>query len=195
MRWSSLALTLALVACGAESSAPKAAEVAGAPSPEKAEPKAEPEAEPEAEPKAEPEAEPEAELEPSEKPPIYEERAITDDEYGKALAQAKAENKNVLLMFGGNWCSWCHKLHELMEADSKIKSTLEGGFVRVMVDSHTNDALIEKLDIELKGVPFLVVVDPSGKILVRQETGSLEDGPKHDPGRVLAFLVEWQPAA
>lgn len=140
-------------------------------------------------------AEPAAEKKPSEKPPIYEERAITDDEYEKALAQAKAEHKNVLLMFGGNWCGWCHKLHELMASDPKIKSTLEGSFVRVMVDSHTNDALMEKLDIELEGVPFLVVVSPAGEVLVRQETGSLEDGPKHDPGRVLAFLLEHLPAA
>jgi thiol-disulfide isomerase/thioredoxin len=142
-----------------------------------------------------PPAEPEAELAPSEKPAIYEEAAITDAAFDEALARAKAEHKHVLLMFGGNWCGWCHKLHELMEADPKIKSTLEGGFVRVMVDSHTNDALIEKLDIELKGVPYLVVLDAAGEILVRQETGSLEDGPKHDPGRVLAFLVEWRPPA
>lgn len=191
MRRSSLLLAFALVACGGEASPRKASFDAKARAP-RASPA---EASEVMVAEAEPEPEPEAEKKPNEKPPIYEERAITDDEFDEALARAKAENKNVLLMFGGNWCGWCHKLHELMEADAKIKSTLEGGFVRVMVDSHTNDALMEKLELELKGVPFLVVLDPAGKILVRQETGSLEDGPKHDPGRVLAFLVEWQPAA
>ena len=34
-----------------------------------------------------------------------------DDDYQKALAQAKAEKKMVLLNFtGSDWCGWCIKL-------------------------------------------------------------------------------------
>jgi hypothetical protein len=36
-------------------------------------------------------------------------------------------------------------------------------------------------------------MEGDGKILVRQETGSLEAGPRHDPARVLAFLEQWKP--
>ena len=196
MKWTVAAcLTVALAACSqpTEKAAP-AEEQPKAQTPAQA---ADPPTEdpgPPPEPKPDPAAE-KKELEPSEKPPIYEEQAITDSDLDAALARAKAENKNVLLMFGGNWCGWCHKLHELMEADAKIKSTLEGGYVRVMVDSHTNEALMKKLDIELKGVPFLAVLDPEGKVLVRQETGSLEEGPKHDPAKVLAFLEQHRPQA
>lgn len=195
-----VSLSLAVSACGS----PEANKAGASAVAEKAAPKAEAEpkaAEAPAEAPAEAElapaepAEKVAEKKPSEKPPIYEERALTDPEIDTLLAQAKKDNKRVLLMFGGNWCGWCHKLHELMDADEGLKKSLAEGYVRVMVDSHTNDPLMERFDVKLEGVPFLVVLDPEGKVLVKQETGSLEEGPKHDPAKVLAFLETWRPQA
>lgn len=43
-------------------------------------------------------------------------------------------------------------------------------------------------DLKAAGIPYLTVVDAAGKSLANQETGSLEDGPEHDPKKVLAFL-------
>lgn len=192
MKWTVAAcLTVALAACSQPAQEP-AEKTAAAEKPAADKPAEQAEEAPEPEPEEPTEKK---ELKPSEKPPIYAEAAISDSDFDAALARAKSENKNVLLMFGGNWCGWCHKLHELMEADAKIKSTLEGGYVHVMVDSHTNEDFVKKHDIELKGVPYLVVLDPEGKILVRQETGSLEEGPKHDPAKVLAFLEKHRPQA
>ena len=127
----------------------------------------------------------------SEKPPIYDVDADFSAEVERALAQAKRENKRVLLMFGGNWCGWCHKLHELFEADAPIRDALASGYVLVMIDSHNGEAIATRFETPLdKGVPFLTVLDADGGVLVRQETGSLEDGPRHDPAKVLAFLEQ-----
>jgi thiol-disulfide isomerase/thioredoxin len=134
-------------------------------------------------------------VKPRNKPPIYEERALTDTDVDGALTRAREENKHVLLMFGGNWCGWCHKLHELMEADATIETTLAEGYVLVMVDSHSNEELAKRFEIKLEGVPYLAVLDSKAEVLVRQETGSLEEGPRHDPKKVLAFLTQWRPKA
>ncbi len=127
----------------------------------------------------------------SEKPPIYDEDADFSTAVERALAQATRENKRVLLMFGGNWCGWCHKLHELFEADAAIREALASGYVLVMIDSHNGEAIATRFETPLdEGVPYLTVLDADGDVLVRQETGSLEDGPRHDAAKVLAFLEQ-----
>ena len=39
----------------------------------------------------------------------------------------------------------------------------------------------------------LTVLDEQGAVLTNQETGSLEEGPKHDPKLVSQFLSKWVP--
>ena len=38
-------------------------------------------------------------------------------------------------MFGGDWCGWCHKLHELFASDAEIRKILSYEYVLVMVDT------------------------------------------------------------
>lgn len=179
-RFSAL-LVLATLACGSSAPAEEPAKAA----PELAE--------------AEAPAEPEqhlvpAKIVPKELPPIYSEKGEMKAELDAALKRAGEGSKRVLVIFGGNWCQWCHKLDMLFERHEGIKNLLAASFVRVNVDSNTNEELIADLGVELQGVPFLAVLEPDGKIVVKQETGSLEEGPRHDPAKVLAFLQKWKPS-
>ena len=38
----------------------------------------------------------------------------------KAGERAKKDDKRILLMFGGDWCGWCHKLHDLFKTNREI---------------------------------------------------------------------------
>ena len=58
----------------------------------------------------------------------------------KATDQAKRDNKRVLLMFGGDWCGWCHKLHELFAANPEIRKTLGYDYVPVMIELESPNA-------------------------------------------------------
>lgn len=40
---------------------------------------------------------------------------------------------------------------------------------------------------------MIVVLDADGKRLTTQDTGKLEEGDRHDPNKVLAFLNQWAP--
>jgi thioredoxin-related protein len=130
------------------------------------------------------------------KPDIYDTTADAKTQIADALEKAKRENQRVLLMFGGNWCGWCRKLHELFKTDKDIAKTLLYEYQLVMVDVGRFDKnldIAKRYDIDKKkGVPFLVVLDADGKLLVAQETGSLEDGDHHDPDKVAAFLDKWK---
>jgi len=132
------------------------------------------------------------------KPPIYDESANARADVAKALAKAARENKRVLLQIGGNWCPWCHKLHELFASDKAIARELLYEYEVVNVDiahGEKNRDLLAEYGIKAKGYPYLAVIGADNKLVTQQETGALEDGPKHDPKKVLEFLTQWQAPA
>ena len=62
-------------------------------------------------------------------------------------------------------------------------------------DTKANDPLMERFGAKISGYPFITILDAKGRTVVNQETGSLEDGPNHDPAKVLAFLETHQATA
>jgi thiol:disulfide interchange protein len=129
--------------------------------------------------------------------PVYDEVAIGSEQLATALANATKENRRVLVQWGANWCIWCKRLHELATTDPAIAKELRYEYDVVHLDIGRRDKnldLAEKYGVDLakNGVPYLTVLDADGKVVVNQETGSLEakvEGQKgHDPQLVLAFL-------
>jgi thioredoxin-related protein len=130
------------------------------------------------------------------KPPIYDPAADVKSQIASALQNAVSGGKAVLLMFGANWCPWCHRLHELFQADAAIRRYLEDHYVLVMVDigekkgEPLNQDVVGKYSVPVRefGYPCLAVLDSRGRVLSTQSTGVLEKGKGHDPEKVLAFL-------
>ncbi|MDB6067784.1 MAG: thiol:disulfide interchange protein precursor [Pedosphaera sp.] len=130
------------------------------------------------------------------RPNIYDESADGNKQIADALAVAHKDGKRVLLKFGANWCIWCHRLHELFDADTHIAAELKSDYVVVLVDVNKE----HNKDVDLKyghpmrfGLPVLVVLDAEGKQLTTKDSGELEQGDHHSPEKVLAFLKEWAP--
>lgn len=135
------------------------------------------------------------------RPPIYDEAANAKEQIQSALAKAKEENRRVLIQWGGNWCGWCHHLHQLMKSDNEIARKLMYEYVVVLVDvghMDKNQELAKRYeaDLEKNGVPFLTVLDAEENVLVNQETSILEredkDDPGHKPEAVLEFLTKYE---
>ncbi|MBN1350023.1 thioredoxin family protein [candidate division KSB1 bacterium] len=131
---------------------------------------------------------------------VYNENADAEAEIASAIAKAGIENKRVLLVFGANWCPWCHRLHELFTKHPDVKRALSDNYIIVLVDLGRRD---KNMDIDVRygspsksGIPALVVLDSDGAQIHTQETGSLEYTDKekkgHDPQIVLQFLNQWK---
>ncbi len=130
------------------------------------------------------------------KEPIYDIKADGKTQIDRALAQAKASKKNVLVQFGANWCGWCYKLHDLFAADKQIGEVLKKNYVVVLIDvdqNHNSETNLKYGNPSQFGLPAIIVLDASGKLIKTQDSGKLEDGPKHSPEKVLAFLKSWVP--
>jgi thioredoxin-related protein len=131
----------------------------------------------------------------SKRPAIYNPEADGKELIAEALKRAKPEHKHVLVEWGGNWCGWCHKLHDVFIDDELARPIVAEEYELVLVDSDTNRELMQHYGGKDRqyAFPHLTVLDAEGKILTNQETSSLEDGPKHDPQAVATFLKKWQP--
>ena len=128
------------------------------------------------------------------RPAIYNPAADMKSLIAAAVKTAGLENKNILLMFGGNWCPWCHRLHALFVADRQIKEILAERYIVLLVDvgekpgQPLNRDLVDLYRIKDFGYPALAVLDKGGRLLCTQSTGVLEKDKGHDPVKVLAFL-------
>src|SRR5262245_22441078 len=98
----------------------------------------------------------------TERKPIYDTSADAGAVIADALRAAQQDNRRVLLMFGGNWCGWCYKLHDLFEKDREIATLVRNEYILVTVDIGRMDKnmdLVNGYGAELTkhGVPFLTV--------------------------------------
>jgi len=131
-------------------------------------------------------------------PNLYNPQADASREIKEALEHAAREHKNVILVFGGNWCYDCHVL-DLAFHHPEIEPKLKAHYVVVHVDIgeyNKNLDLAERYQVPLKkGVPALAVLAPDGKLLYSQQAGEFEAARSLAPEDVIAFLKKWQPAA
>jgi protein disulfide-isomerase len=108
------------------------------------------------------------------------------DDLEKAKAQAKAENKKILLDFtGSDWCGWCKRLDKEVFSQQAWKDYAAKHLVLVEVDfprgfqlpdatKKQNEELAKKFGI--RGYPTIVVTSASGT--KKGELGYVEGGPE-----------------
>ncbi len=128
--------------------------------------------------------------------------------FKQASAEALSKDQFVVVVFGADWCPWCHSLNKLFAKEEFMKKSADaftvveiGVYQPESVDTVPSGiAVLEDLLIKNKvdasvfsGVPLLAVVDPATKKTVFIQTGDLEDnsnGEGHDATKVLNALNE-----
>lgn len=109
---------------------------------------------------------------------IYNPNADAKADIAAAVKLAKQSNKHVLIQVGGNWCIWCHRLHDFIQADKSLDSLMNVNYVVVHVNydsEHHNDAVMKDLGYPQRfGFPVLVILDEKGKRLHTQDSALLE---------------------
>jgi hypothetical protein len=114
-----------------------------------------------------------------------------------ALAQARREQKNILISVGGDWCIWYHRLEQFIETHPELQQLRRDHYVTIHLSlSDTNEfhwAFMRQLP-EIDAVPHLFVYNNQGTLLCSQPTDPLEQGESYAYDRVRAFLTEWSDA-
>jgi thiol-disulfide isomerase/thioredoxin len=112
-----------------------------------------------------------------------------------ALAAAKADNKNVLLDFGADWCPDCRVLGALFE-DAAVAPYIDANFHVVHIDIGRRD---KNADVVAKygatsgdWIPAVVVIDAGGKT-VGLTTDEIRLTRRDTPETLLPVLRRWAP--
>ncbi|HTL74235.1 MAG TPA: thioredoxin family protein [bacterium] len=114
----------------------------------------------------------------------------------KAEAQAKAENKIILMDFtGSDWCGWCIKFKKEVLDTKEFQEYAAKNVVLVELDypnKKEQSADLKKANADLKkqykvnGFPTLVVLDKDGKEIGRQ-VGYSKGGPEAFIAKLESF--------
>ena len=119
----------------------------------------------------------------------------------KALTRAKAENKNVLLVFHASWCGWC----KLMEKNMNLPATkplFDKSYVTAYVDVQERgekkslenpggQELMNQYKGETAGLPFWLMINPKGEVLADSFDDKGENiGSPASPEEVASFLTK-----
>lgn len=140
---------------------------------------------------------------------IYDTKADGRTQIDNAIAKAKKEDKNVLITWGANWCSWCHHLKAQREGDEQIKAVLNDAFISISIDlgnrnKHMDLAREYGLEFNDLKIPHMSVLDQDGEMVGNQEPGDLavevagnkgngQSGVEYSADKILAFLEAHQP--
>jgi len=118
-----------------------------------------------------------------------------------AIEQAKKENKQILIQFGGNWCPWCLRFHALVKGVPRVDSLMKENYIYLLLNVPREK---EKRDITLFrdfnfpnrfGYPVFVILNQEGNQIHTQDSDAFEYQSKevkgYDTTKVIRFLSLW----
>jgi len=125
----------------------------------------------------------------------YDPQADPFDQYHEAMEVAALENKNVLIIAGGDWCRWCHVLERFIAKNADIERGLTDAFVVMKVyvgPDNFNEGFFAQLPTAF-GAPHFWVVSKDREVLGSQSTAKLERGKStYDKASFFAFIEQWK---
>lgn len=122
----------------------------------------------------------------------YNEQANASADVQQALKAARVNHRNVLLVFGANWCKDCRVLDQALHGTSQ--GLIDGKFNVVKIDVGNFD---KNLDLAKhygnpieKGIPAVVVVSPSDQVIYSTKGGELADARRMGEQGIYDFLSQ-----
>ena len=120
----------------------------------------------------------------------YDERADPRAELERALGEAQQQRKDVLIIFGANWCADCRDLDKSMHGSSA--ALIDARFVVVKVDvgnfNRHLDLARQYGDPTRNGIPAAVVLSAAAQVLYTTRAGELADARRMGDKGVLEFF-------
>jgi protein disulfide-isomerase len=128
--------------------------------------------------------------------PPYDEKADAHQQIATAIADASKAHKNLILVFGANWCGDCRALDAQMHTE-ELAALIATNYEVVKIDIgrfDKNRDIAEKYQVPLKhGIPALAVLDAGGHLLFAMDQGQFADARHMSSESIKEFFVKWEP--
>jgi protein disulfide-isomerase len=121
----------------------------------------------------------------------YDEGADAQAAIAQALQRVQGGPRQVLVVFGANWCGDCRVLDETMKT-GRLKQLVDTRFEVVKIDVgrfDRNVQVAERFGVPLKkGIPTIAVVDASGRATFVTQAGELADARAMGEAGLIRFF-------
>jgi thioredoxin-related protein len=128
--------------------------------------------------------------------PPYDEKADAHQQIKAAIAEASKAHKNLLLVFGANWCPDCRALDAQMHKED-LADLIATNYrvVKIDIGQHDkNQNIAKKYHVPLEhGIPALAVLNRRGKLLYAMDQGQFSDARHMSDQSIKEFFVKWEP--
>ena len=128
--------------------------------------------------------------------PPYDETADAHQQVASAIAEASKAQKNVVLVFGANWCGDCRALNEQMHKD-ELAALIAANYEVVKIDVGRftkNKDIAAKYRVPLAhGIPTLAVLDPGGNVLYTMDQGQFSNARSMSYESIRDFFAKFVP--
>ncbi|MCZ2085038.1 MAG: thioredoxin family protein [Flavobacteriales bacterium] len=131
-------------------------------------------------------------------PKPYNDKENAEAKIAELVKQAQAENKNIILQAGGNWCIWCLRFNQFVQTTPELKNIIDENYLYYHLNyspENKNEKVFAKYDNPGAkfGYPVFIVLDKNGKMIHTQDSAVLEEGKGYSTEKVKAFFQEWAP--
>lgn len=131
-------------------------------------------------------------------PKPYNDKEDAEAKIAEVVKQAKAENKNVMIQAGGNWCIWCLRFNNYVQTTPELKEIVDRNYVYYHLNyspENKNEKVFAKYGNpgEKFGYPVFIVLDGNGKQIHTQDSAVLEDGKGYSLEKTKEFFTKWGP--
>lgn len=110
------------------------------------------------------------------------------------VKQAQQEGKRILLVIGGEWCSWCHALEAYLKDNEDVRTEWAKHFVTLKVNfspENQNRSFLGRYPL-IPGYPHIFVLESDGRFLHSQGTAELESGRSYSKEKMMQFIDRWR---
>lgn len=131
-------------------------------------------------------------------PKPYDPKDDAEKKIEELVKQAKAENKNIILQAGGNWCIWCLRFNDFVQKTPELKTIVDDNYLYYHLNyspENKNEKVFAKYGNpgEKFGYPVFIILDKNGKQIHTQDSAILEEGKGYSVEKVKDFFNAWTP--
>ncbi|WP_370900865.1 thioredoxin family protein [Chryseobacterium gossypii] len=131
-------------------------------------------------------------------PKPYDPKADAQSDIEKLVAQAKRENKNIIIQAGGNWCIWCLRFNNFVQTTPELKEIVDKNYLYYHLNfspENKNEKTFAKYGNpgDQFGYPVFIILDQNGKMIHVQRSDVLEQDKGYSLEKVKEFFSTWIP--
>jgi thioredoxin-related protein len=123
----------------------------------------------------------------------YDAKRDPETDLKTTVVRATKEKKRILMIVGGNWCSWCRRLDRYFNEKPAITTALAKNYLIMKVnydDDNSNLSFLQDYP-DISDFPHFYILDAKGKVVHSQSGSKMERFGSYKESAMLEFLNKW----